>query len=183
MDLRTYLLSDYNIEIMLCLVDVRTHRYDTTHACRILFAWSCTRCMHDTKLRISQKVRRATETVEHPRTHDASTVCVGVNVHLDWRVHTDHSQTADDLWRVRHLLWPQEQLASIVLPAIVESLEAVGRESDRCGSCEIEMTAVEEVQEGVLEDLSPYFEVIEIIAMCQPSNDGFGDVSDARLDR
>jgi len=72
---------------------------------------------------------------------------VGVDVDLDWRVHPDHAQASDDLRRVGDLLRAQEQLAGVVLPAVVEAFEAVRRESDGSGGREIEMSTVEEIEE------------------------------------
>lgn len=43
----------------------------------------------------------------------------------------------------------------VVVPIFVESLESVGRKTDGCGGCEVEVTGVEEIEEGILEDFSP----------------------------
>lgn len=70
-----------------------------------------------------------------------------------------------------------------MFPVIVESLEAVWRESDGGGSGEVQVTAVEEVEEGVLEHFSPHAEVMEVgAARAEAADDGVGNVSNARLD-
>jgi methylmalonyl-CoA mutase cobalamin-binding subunit len=51
-----------------------------------------------------------------------------------------------------------------MVPVLVEALEAVGREADRgCGG-KVEVARVEEVEEGVLQDFGPDFEVFEVCA-------------------
>ena len=71
----------------------------------------------------------------------------------------------------------------VILPAVVEALEAVGGEADGGRGSEIEVTAVEEVEEGVLQDLSPDFEVFEVsTAFGETADDGIGNVADAGLD-
>jgi hypothetical protein len=52
--------------------------------------------------------------------------------------------------------------------AVVKALEAFGREANRGGSCEVKVAAVEEVEEGVLQDFGPDFEVAEVgVAMLE----------------
>ena len=46
--------------------------------------------------------------------------------------------------------------------AVVKALEAFGRKADRGRSCKVEVTAIEEVKEGVLQDFGPDFEVVEV---------------------
>ena len=46
--------------------------------------------------------------------------------------------------------------------AVVKALEAFGREANRGGSCEVKVAAVEEVEERVLQDFGPDFEVAEV---------------------
>ncbi len=101
-----YLLGHDDVEVVLCLVDVRTHRHDTAHAGWVRLARPRARRVHDADFRASQEIRRATESVQHPRSHDAGAVGVRVDVYLDGRIHSNHAQSSDDLRRVGHLLGP-----------------------------------------------------------------------------
>ena len=51
--------------------------------------------MHDTIFCRAQEIGRASETVEHSRSHDAGRVCVGVDVYFDGRVHPDDAEATD----------------------------------------------------------------------------------------
>ena len=118
--------------------------------------------MHDTVFAASEEVGTAAKTVEHAGAHDAGGVCVGVDVDFDGRVHADDAQAADDFRGVGDLLAAEEEFGSVAVVALVEALEAVGGEADRGGGGEVEVTAVEEVEEGVLQDFGPDFEVLEV---------------------
>ena len=61
----TYLFCDYNIQIMLCLINVRTHWYDTAHTRGISLARPSAGRMHDAILGASQEVGAASETIQH----------------------------------------------------------------------------------------------------------------------
>lgn len=50
----------------------------------------------------------------------------------------------------------------IILPPIVEALEAVWRKSDGGRSRKIELTAVKQVKECVLQDFRPDLEILEV---------------------
>ena len=181
--IRQPLLRHHDIEIMLRLVDMRAHGHDAAHARRIRLARPRARRMHDAVLGGAQKVRRAPQTVEHARAHDAGRVRVGINVHLDGRVHADDAQPPDDLGRVRDLLRAQQQLRVVRVPVAVEALEALGREADAARGRKVEVAAVEEVEEGVLQHLGPDFQVAEVgAAVREAADDGVGDVADAGLD-
>ena len=60
------------------------------------------------------------------------------------------------------MLRAQQQFGRVGFPARVETLEAARRKADGRCSGEVEVAAVEEVEEGVLEDFGPDFEVFEI---------------------
>jgi hypothetical protein len=87
---------------------------------------------------------------------------VRVDVDFNRRVHANYAQAADDLWRIADLLRAQQEFGRVLVPVLVEALEAVGGEADRGCGCEVEVAAVEEVEEGVLEDFGPDFEVFEV---------------------
>lgn len=80
---------------------------------------------------------------------------MGVDVDLNGGVHADNAETADDLWRVADLLRAEEKLSMIVLPVIVEASETSRREANGCRRGEIETARVEQVKEGILDNLSP----------------------------
>lgn len=79
-------------------------------------------------------------------------------------VHADDAETTNDFGRVRDLLAAKEELGRIFVPVLVEASETLGREADGGGGCEVEVARVEEVEEGVLKNLSPHLEVFEVCA-------------------
>jgi len=169
---------------VLRLINMRTHGHDATHSVRIRLALPRARRMHDAVLGRPQEISRAAQAIQHAAAQDAGAVCVGVDVDLDGRVHADDAQTADDLWRVAHLLRAQDQLGCVRLPAFVEALEAVGAETDRRRRREVQVAAVEEVQERVLQNFGPDFEVAELgAARRQTAYYGVGNVADTGLNR
>ena len=87
-----------------------------------------------------------------------------VDVDFNRGVHADDAQAANDFRAVGDLLAAQEELGRVLVPVLVEALEAVGGEADGCCGGEVEIAAVEEVEEGVLEDFGPDFEVFEVCA-------------------
>jgi hypothetical protein len=125
---------------------------------------------------------------------------VRVNVDFDWRVHANDAEAANDFGAVADLLGAQEQFGRVLVPVLVEALEAVRREADGCCRGEVEVARVEEVEERVLEDFGPDFEVFEVCAAGletladsrmidlwrvtygETTNYGVGDVSDTGLD-
>lgn len=75
---------------------------------------------------------------------------MGVDVDFDRSIHANDTESSDDLRAVGHLLRSQKQLWRVLIPVVVEALETLGREADRgCGG-EVEISAVEEVEERVL---------------------------------
>jgi hypothetical protein len=46
--------------------------------------------------------------------------------------------------------------------AVIEALETIRREADRGCGCEVKVAAIEEVEERVLQDFGPDFEVGEV---------------------
>jgi hypothetical protein len=89
---------------------------------------------------------------------------VRVDVDFDGRVHSDDAQAPDNFRAVGDLLAAQEEFRRVLVPVLVEALEAVGREADAGGGGEVEVPGVEEVEEGVLQDFGPDFEVFEVCA-------------------
>jgi len=164
-------LSNNNIEIMLRLVNMRAHRHDARHARGVRLRRPRRGRVHDAVLRGPQEVRRSAQPIQHAAAHDARAVRVGIDVDLHGRVHADDAQTADDLGAIRHLLRAQEQLGRVLVPPVVEAVEAVWREADRGRGREVQVAAVEQVQERVLQDFGPDFEVFEVGAA------GLGGVS------
>lgn len=156
------LLRDDDVEVVLRLVDVRAHGHDARHARGVRLGRPRRRRVHDAVFGRAQEVGRPAQPVQHARAHDARAVGVRVDVHFDGRVHADDAQAADDLGRVGHLLRAQEQLGRVLVPVLVEAVEAVGGEADRGRGGEVQVAAVEEVEEGVLEDFGPDAEVLEV---------------------
>ena len=112
----TYLLGHDDVEIVLCLVDVRAHGHDAADAVRVRLARPRARRVHDAVLGAAQEVGTPAQPVQHPAAHDAGAVGVGVDVDFDGRVHADDAEPADDLGRVGDLLRAEEELGVVVLP-------------------------------------------------------------------
>ena len=184
--IRQPLLRHNNIQIMLRLVDVGAHGHDTAHARGIPARLARPRAgrVHDAVLAAPQEIRGPAEPVQHARAHDTGAVGVRVDVDFHGRVHPDDAQPADDLGRVGDGLRAQQQLGVVRVPVVVEAAEPVRREADAGRRGEVEVAAVEEVEEGVLQHLGPDFEVFEVRpARSEAADDGVGDVADAGLDR
>jgi len=174
------LLSDNDVEVVLGLVDVSGHWDDARDSVRVDLRGACGWRVHDGVLAVSQEISRATETVQHARAHDTGGVGVGVYVDLDGGVHADDAETLDDLGRVGDLLRAEEELVEVMLPVVVEALEAIWREADGgCGG-EIKLAGVEEVEERVLEDFGPDGQVLEV-GVGETTDDGVGNVADSGL--
>jgi ferredoxin len=156
------LLGDDDIEIVFRLIDVCAHGHDAGHACGIGLCGTRRGSVHDGVFRGPQEIRTASEAVEHAAAHDACRIRVCVDVDFDGRVHTDNTEAADNLGAVTDLLRAQEEFGRVLIPVLVEALEAVGGEADGGRGCEVEVPRVEKVQEGVLEDFGPDFEVFEV---------------------
>jgi hypothetical protein len=177
------LLSNDDIEIVLGLIDVRGEGHDARDTGGIGLGGPGTGSVHDTVLGVAEEIGRTAETVQHARAHDTGAVGVRVDVHFNGGVHADAAEATDDLGGVGDLLRAQEELAGVALPVVVEALEAVRREADGgCGG-EVQVAAVEEVQEGILQDFGPHLQVLEVgAALAEAADDGVGDVADAGLD-
>ena len=91
---------------MLRLIDMRAHRYNTAYARRVCFTRPRRWRMHDRVLGAPQEICGPAQSIQHPASHNAGAIRVRVNVDLDGCIHADHSQAADDLGRVGHLLGP-----------------------------------------------------------------------------
>lgn len=158
----SYLLSNNDIQVVLGLVNVRAHGDDAADTSGVGLAGASARSVHDRVLGAAQEVGRAAEAIQHAAAHDARRVGVRVDVDFDRRVHANDAQATDDLGRVGHLLRAQQQLRRVTLPVIVEALEAIGREADRSGRREVQVAAVEEIEERVLKHLGPDLQVLEV---------------------
>lgn len=161
---REALFGDDDVEVVLRLVNVRAHGHDAGDPCGVGFAGTRGRRVHDGVFGGAEEVSGAAEAVEHAAAHDAGGVGVSVDVHFDGGVHADDTEAADDFGGVGDLLRAEEELGRVVVPAVVETLESVGGEADGGCCCEVQVTAVKEVEEGVLKDFSPDFEVLEVCA-------------------
>lgn len=151
-----------DVEVVLRLVDVCAHGYDAGDARGISFRRPCARRMHNRVFCGTQEVRGTAEAVEHTGAHDAGAVCVGVDVDFDGGVHADDAEAADDLGRVGDLLGAEEQLGCVSFIPLMKTFESVGGEPDTgCGG-EVEVARVKEVEETVLEDFGPDFEILKI---------------------
>jgi hypothetical protein len=156
------LLGHDNVEIVLRLVNVCAHGHDARHTSGIGLAGACRGRVHNGVLCGAQEVGGSAEAVQHAASHDAGRVCVSVDVDFDGRVHANDAEATNDLGAVADLLGAEEELGRVLVPVFVETLETIGREADGCRGCEIEVSRVEKVQERVLEDFSPDFEVLEV---------------------
>lgn len=107
---------------------------------------------------------------------------MGVDVDLDRGVHADNTKTSDDLGRVGDLLSAKQQLVEVMIPVVVEALEAVWREANRGSGSEIELARVKEIEEGVLQDFGPDAQVLKV-GIGEATNDGVGNVPNSGLDR
>ena len=182
-DVSQTLLGDDDVEVVLGLVDVGAEGDDAGDTGGVGLGGPGGGGVHDAVLGVAEEVGGAAEAVEHARAQHAGGVGVGVHVNLDGGIHADAAQAADDLGGVGDGLAAEEQLAGVALPVVVEALEAVGGEADGGGGGEVEVAAVEEVEEGVLQDFGPDLEVVEVgAALGETADDGVGDVADAGLD-
>lgn len=174
------LLGDDDVEVVLGLVDVSGHWHNAGDSVWIDLRRARGWRVHDGVLAVSQEISRATETVQHARAHDTGGVGVGVDVDLDGGVHADDAETSDDLRGVGDLLRAEEELVVVMVPVVVEALEAIWREADGGCGCEIELAGIEEVEEGVLEDFGPDGQVLEV-GVGETTDDGVGNVADSGL--
>lgn len=175
------LFSDDDVQVVLGLVNVGAHGDDARHSVRISLGWSGGWGVHDGELGGSEEISGTAETVQHSGAHDAGGVCVGVDVNLDWGVHSDDTETSDDLGRVGDDLGTEEEFVVVAVPVVVESLESLWREADGSGGGEAETARVKEVEEVVLENFGPDAEVLEF-RVDETTNDGVGNVTDTGLE-
>lgn len=179
-DIGKTVLGNDDIEIVLGLVDVRAHGDDARNTVGVGLGGTGRGSVHDGVLGVAEEIGGTTKTVEHAGAHDVGRVGVGVDVDLDGGVHADNTETADDLGSVGDGLGAEEELVIVVVPVLVEALEALGGEADRGGGSEVELAGIEEVEEGILDNLSPDVEVLEVRVL-ETTNDGVGDVADTGL--
>ena len=173
-------LGDDDIEIVLGLIDVGAHGDDARNTVGVGLGGTGGGRVHDGVLGVAEEISGTTETVEHAGAHDVGGVGVGVDVDLDGGVHADNTETTDDLGGVGNGLRTEEDLVIVVVPVLVEALEALGGEADRGGGSEVELASIEEIEEGILDNLSPDVEVLEV-GVLKTTNDGVGDVTDTGL--
>lgn len=179
-DIGETLLGDDDVEVVLGLVDVGAHGDDARHAVGVGLGGAGGGSVHDGVLGVAEEVGRAAQAVEHAGAVDAGGVGVGVDVDLDGGVHADDAEAADDLGGVGHGLASEQRLGRVQVPVLVEAAEALGGEAHRRGRGVVELARVEEVEEGVLDDLGPDVEVLEL-GLVEAADDGVGDVADAGL--
>lgn len=179
-DIGETVLGDDDVEIVLGLVDVGAHGDDARNTVGVGLGGTGGGGVHDGVLGVAEEISGTTETVEHAGAHDVGGVGVGVDVDLDGGVHADNTETADDLGSVGDGLRAEEELVIVVVPVLVEALEAGGREADRGGGSEVKLAGVEEVEEGILDNLSPDVEVLEV-GVLETTDDSVGDVADTGL--
>ena len=181
-DVRETLLGHDHVEVVLCLVDVGGEGDDAGDTGGVSLGGPRGGGVHDAVAGVTEEVGGAAEAVEHAGAEDAGGVGVGVHVDFDGGVHADAAQPADDLGGVGDLLGAEEELVGVAVPVVKEALEAGGGEADGGGGGEVEVAAVEEVEEGVLQDFGPHLEVLEVgAALAQTADDCVGNVSNARL--
>lgn len=179
-DIGETVLGNDDVEIVLGLVDVGAHGDNARNTVGVGLGGTGGGGVHDGVLGVAEEVGGTTETVEHARAHNVGGVGVSVDVDLDGGVHADDTETADDLGSVGDGLRAEEELVIVVIPVLVEALEAGGREADRGGGGKVKLAGVEEVEEGILDNLSPDVEVLEVGGL-ETTNDGVGDVADTGL--
>jgi hypothetical protein len=176
-------LEEIWLTIVLGLVDVGAHGDDAGDTGRVGLRRAGRRSVHDGVLGVTQEIGRATETVKHTAAHYASAVGVCVDIDLDGSVHADDAQSLDNLRGVRDGLRAEKELRSVAVVVVVETLEALRTEADRCSSGEVEIAAVEEIEEAVLEHLSPDLEVLEVgAARSQAADNCVSNVANTGLD-
>lgn len=180
-DISKTLLGHNDIEIVLGLVNVGGHWDDARNSVWVDLGWAGRWGVHDGVLGVAEEISGAAKSVEHTGTHDTGGVGMGVDVNLDWGVHADNTEALDDLWRVRDLLGAEKKLVVVVVPVVVETLETVWGETDGGGGSEVELSRVEKIEEGILENLSPHSEVLEV-GLGKSTNDGVGNVTNTGLE-
>ena len=180
-DISKTLLGHNDIEIVLGLVDVGGHWDDARNSMWVDLGWAGRWSVHDGVLGVTEEIGGTTESVEHTGTHYTCGVGVGVDVNLDWGVHADDTETLNNLWGVRDLLSAEKELVVVVVPVVVKALESVWRETDGGGGSEVKLSGVEKIEEGILENLSPHAEVLEV-RLGKPTNDGVGNVTNTGLE-
>jgi hypothetical protein len=174
--------GESELTIVLSLVDMCAHGNDAGDTGRVGLRGTGGRGVHDRVLGVAEEVGGSTETVKHTAAHHASAVGVGVDVDLNGGVHADNSQSLDNLGGVRDGLWAEEELRRVTLVVVVEALKTVGAESNGGRGSEVEVAAVEQVEEAVLKHLGPDLEVLEVgTARGQATNNGVGNVADTGL--
>lgn len=175
------LLGDDHVQVVLGLVDVGAHGHDARDTVGVSLGRSAGGSVHDGVLGVAEEVGGTTKTVQHTRAANTGRVGVGIDVHLDGGVHANDTEAADDLGGVGDGLASEEDLVGVGVPVVVEALEAIGGESDRGGGGVVELARVEQVEEGVLDNLGPDLEVLEL-GLVQATDDGVGDVANAGLE-
>lgn len=77
------------------------------------------------------------------------------------------------------MLGPEKEFVKVFLPVVVEAFEAIGGEADGSSGCKVETARVEEIEEGILEDFSPYLEVLKF-RVGKTTDDSVGNVTNTR---
>jgi hypothetical protein len=176
------LLGDVEVDIVLGLVNVGGHGNNARDTGGVSLGGTGRGSVHDGDLSGTQEISRSSESVEHTGSVDTGGVGVSIDVELNGGVHSDNTETTDDLGVVGNGLGTEEQLVVVVVPVTVEALESIRGETDGGSGGEVQVTGIEEVQEGVLENLSPDGKVTEVVTLGESSDNGVGDVTNSGLE-
>ena len=175
------LLGDDHVQIVLGVIDVSSHGHNARDTGGVVLALTGRRSVHDGDVGVTQEIARASQTVDHLGSSHQRRVGVGVHINLHGGVHGDHSQTADDLGEVGDSLGADHAAVLVEVQVAVETLEAIGREGEGDGGGVVQLAGIEEIQHGILEDLRPHLEVLELAAG-QSSHHSVGDVAHTGLE-
>lgn len=176
------LLGDDDVEVVLGVVNVGGHGHNAGDTGRIGLALTGRRSVHDGDVSVTQEISRATQTVDHLGSTDQGGVGVSVHIDLDGGVHGNHSQTADNLGEVSDGLRADHATALVEVEVAVEALESLRGQGERHGGGVVQLAGIEEIQHGILEDLRPDLEVLEVAAG-ESTDDGVGNVTHTGLER
>lgn len=173
-------VSYENIQVVLSVVNVGDERNDTGDTSWVGLGWTCRRGVHDGHLCVTQEITGTTQSMQHLRALDVGGVGMGVDVNLHWSVHSNDTQSSNDLWRVGDDLGTKTQLLGEFVPVVEESFETSFGQSDRRRGGIVQGTVLEQVQEGILQNLSPHVQVLEV-SIGQTFDNGVGNVTNTGL--
>ncbi len=105
---------------------------------------------------------------------------MSININFNRRVHANNTKSPNDFWGVGNLLWPKEEPVEVLLPVVIEMFKAFRRKANRSSSGKIKTSRVEKIEECILQDFGPYFEVAEI-RICKTTYDAVLLLLDNRI--